>query len=53
VILVAHRARLLVHADKVLVLHDGIGVLFGPRNRVLARLAVPDAAARRAVAAAS
>jgi PrtD family type I secretion system ABC transporter len=53
VILVAHRARLLVHADKVLVLHDGIGVLFGPRNRVLARLAAPAPAARRAVAAPS
>ena len=53
VILVAHRARLLAHADKVLVLHDGIGVLFGPRNLVLARLAAPAPPTRRAVAAAS
>jgi PrtD family type I secretion system ABC transporter len=40
VILVVHRPRLLTHVDKVLVLSEGAGVLFGPRDRVLARIMV-------------
>ena len=38
VILVAHRPSLLVHVDKLLVLREGAGVLFGPREEVLPRL---------------
>ena len=38
VILVAHRPSLLVHVDKLLVLREGAGVLFGPRDEVLPRL---------------
>jgi ABC-type protease/lipase transport system fused ATPase/permease subunit len=52
VVLVVHRPRLLTHVDKVLVLSEGVGVLFGPRDRVLARIMVRDAE-RPAVAAAS
>jgi ATP-binding cassette subfamily C protein/ATP-binding cassette subfamily C exporter for protease/lipase/ATP-binding cassette subfamily C protein EexD len=40
VILVAHRPSLLVHVDKLLVLRDGAGVLFGAREEVLPRLMV-------------
>jgi PrtD family type I secretion system ABC transporter len=52
VVLVVHRPRLLTHVDKVLVLAEGAGVLFGPRDQILARIMVPGAA-RPAVAAAS
>ena len=52
VVLVAHRPSLLVHIDKVLVLRDGAGVLFGPRDQVLPRLSPPQPA-HAAVAAAS
>jgi len=52
VILVVHRPRLLTHVDKVLVLSEGAGVLFGPRDRVLARIMV-QGAEPPAVAAAS
>jgi ABC-type protease/lipase transport system fused ATPase/permease subunit len=52
VILVVHRPRLLTHVDKVLVLSQGAGVLFGPRDRILARIMVRGAE-RPAVAAAS
>jgi PrtD family type I secretion system ABC transporter len=52
VILVVHRPRLLTHVDKVLVLSEGAGVLFGPRDQVLARIMVRGAE-RPAVAAAS
>jgi PrtD family type I secretion system ABC transporter len=52
VILVVHRPRLLTHVDKVLVLSEGAGVLFGPRDRVLARITV-HGSERPAVAAAS
>jgi ABC-type protease/lipase transport system fused ATPase/permease subunit len=52
VVLVAHRPSLLVHIDKVLVLRDGTGVLFGPRDQVLPRLS-PPRPAHPAVAAAS
>lgn len=52
VILVAHRPRLLTDVDKVLVLSEGISVLFGPRDQVLARIMV-GGAERPAVAAAS
>ena len=52
VVLVVHRPRLLTHVDKVLVLSEGAGVLFGPRDQILARIMVPGAA-RPAVAAAS
>ena len=49
VILVAHRPSLLVHVDKLLVLREGAGVLFGAREEVLPRLmgqrAVPPAVA--------
>jgi PrtD family type I secretion system ABC transporter len=38
VILVAHRPSLLVHVDKLLVLREGAGVLFGARDEVLPRL---------------
>jgi ATP-binding cassette subfamily C protein/ATP-binding cassette subfamily C protein EexD len=38
VILVAHRPSLLVDVDKLLVLRDGAGVLFGPRDEILPRL---------------
>jgi PrtD family type I secretion system ABC transporter len=44
VILVAHRPRLLAHVDKVLVLHEGAGVLFGPRDQVLPRVTAPPRA---------
>jgi ABC-type protease/lipase transport system fused ATPase/permease subunit len=44
VILVAHRPSLLVHVDKLLVLRDGAGVLFGAREEVLPRLMVQRAA---------
>jgi ATP-binding cassette subfamily C protein/ATP-binding cassette subfamily C exporter for protease/lipase/ATP-binding cassette subfamily C protein EexD len=44
VILVAHRPSLLVHVDKLLVLRDGAGVLFGARDEVLPRLMVKRAA---------
>jgi PrtD family type I secretion system ABC transporter len=54
VILVVHRPRLLTHVDKVLVLSEGTGVLFGPRDRILARIMVRGADHERpAVAAAS
>jgi PrtD family type I secretion system ABC transporter len=52
VILVVHRPRLLTHVDKVLVLSEGAGVLFGPRDQILARIMVRGAE-RPAVAAAS
>jgi PrtD family type I secretion system ABC transporter len=52
VVLVVHRPRLLTHVDKVLVLSEGAGVLFGPRDQVLARIMVRGAE-RPAVAAAS
>jgi PrtD family type I secretion system ABC transporter len=38
VIMVAHRPSILVHADKLLVLEDGMVTHFGPRNEVAARL---------------
>ena len=44
VILVAHRPSLLVHVDKLLVLREGAGVLFGPRDEILPRLMVQRAA---------
>jgi PrtD family type I secretion system ABC transporter len=44
VILVAHRPSLLVHVDRLLVMHDGAGVLFGARDEVLPRLMVKRAA---------
>jgi ABC-type protease/lipase transport system fused ATPase/permease subunit len=44
VILVAHRPSLLVHVDKLLVLREGAGVLFGTREEVLPRLMVQRAA---------
>jgi ATP-binding cassette subfamily C exporter for protease/lipase len=40
VILVAHRPRLLTDVDKVLVLSEGVSVLSGPRDQVLARIMV-------------
>lgn len=40
VILVVHRPLLLSYVDKVLVLSDGVSVLFGPRDRVLTRITV-------------
>jgi ATP-binding cassette subfamily C exporter for protease/lipase len=52
VILVSHRPRLLTDVDKVLVLSEGVSVLFGPRDQVLARIMV-GGAERPAVAAAS
>jgi ATP-binding cassette subfamily C protein/ATP-binding cassette subfamily C protein EexD len=51
VILVAHRPSLLVHVDKLLVLREGAGVLFGPREEVLPRLMVQRAPAVAAVGA--
>ena len=44
VILVAHRPSLLVHVDKLLVMHEGAGILFGARDEVLPRLMVKRAA---------
>jgi ABC-type protease/lipase transport system fused ATPase/permease subunit len=52
VVLVVHRPGLLTHVDKVLVMSEGAGVLFGPRDRVLARIMVRSPE-RPAVAAAS
>jgi ATP-binding cassette subfamily C protein/ATP-binding cassette subfamily C protein EexD len=52
VILVVHRPRLLTQVDKVLVLSEGTGVMFGPRDQVLSRITVRDAD-RPAMAAAS
>ena len=43
VILVVHRPGLLTHVDKVLVLSEGAGVLFGPRDQILSRLMVRTA----------
>jgi ABC-type protease/lipase transport system fused ATPase/permease subunit len=37
-IMVAHRPSILVHADKLLVLEDGMVAQFGPRDEVAARL---------------
>ena len=51
VILVAHRPSLLVHVDKLLVMHDGAGVLFGGRDEVLPRLMLKRAAPAVAAAA--
>ena len=51
VILVAHRPSLLVHVDRLLVLRDGTGGLFGPRDQILPQLTAPRPA--RAAAAAS
>ncbi|MGH6905489.1 MAG: type I secretion system permease/ATPase [Geminicoccaceae bacterium] len=51
VILVAHRPSLLAHVDKLLVLRDGAGVLFGARDEILPRLMVQRPL--RAVTAAS
>jgi PrtD family type I secretion system ABC transporter len=54
VVLVVHRPRLLTHVDKVLVLSEGASVMFGPRDRVLARIMVQETQRERpAVAAAS
>ncbi len=54
VVLVVHRPRLLTHVDKVLVLSEGASVLFGPRDRVLARIMVRETRRERpSVAAAS
>ena len=44
VILVAHRPSLLVHVDKLLVLREGAGVLFGTRDEILPRLMIQRAA---------
>ena len=44
VVLVAHRPSLLAHVDKLLVMHEGAGVLFGQRDEVLPRLMVKRAA---------
>jgi ATP-binding cassette, subfamily C, type I secretion system permease/ATPase len=52
VILVTHRPRLLTDVDAVLVLSEGVSVLFGPRDQVLARIMV-GGAERPAVAVAS
>jgi ATP-binding cassette subfamily C protein/ATP-binding cassette subfamily C exporter for protease/lipase/ATP-binding cassette subfamily C protein EexD len=52
VVLVVHRPRLLTHVDKVLVLSEGAGVMFGPRDQILARIMVRGGE-RPAVAAAS
>ena len=52
VILVVHRPRLLTHVDKVLVMSEGAGVLFGARDQILARIMVRGSE-RPAVAAAS
>ena len=52
VILVAHRPRLLTDVDKVLVLSEGVSVLFGARDQVLARIMV-GGAERPPMAAAS
>jgi ABC-type protease/lipase transport system fused ATPase/permease subunit len=52
VVLVVHRPRLLTHVDKVLVLSEGAGVLFGPRDQILARIMVRGTE-HSAVAAAS
>jgi len=43
VILVVHRPRLLAHVDKVLVLSEGTGVMFGARDQVLSRIMVRGA----------
>ena len=54
VVLVVHRSGLLTHVDKVLVLSEGAGVLFGPRDQILARIMVRGAQRERpAVATAS
>jgi ATP-binding cassette subfamily C protein len=50
VVLVAHRPSLLGHVDKLLVMREGVGVLFGARDEILPRLIAGQPA--RAVAAA-
>jgi PrtD family type I secretion system ABC transporter len=52
VILVAHGPRLLVHVDKLLVLHGGASLLFGPRDHILPQITAPGPA-RAVLAAAS
>jgi ATP-binding cassette subfamily C protein/ATP-binding cassette subfamily C protein EexD len=51
VVLVAHGPRLLVHVDKLLVLHGGASLLFGPRDQVLPQ--ITGLGPRRAVLAAA
>jgi ATP-binding cassette subfamily C protein EexD len=49
VIIISHRTLILSAVDKLLVLKDGVGVSFGPRDQVLQALTQPDA--RRSTAA--
>lgn len=47
-VIMTHRTSVLAVADKVLILHDGLGRGFGPRDEVLAALAKGAAEARQA-----
>jgi ATP-binding cassette, subfamily C, bacterial exporter for protease/lipase len=47
-VIMTHRTSVLAVADKVLILHDGLGRGFGPRDEVLAALAKSSAEARQA-----
>jgi ATP-binding cassette, subfamily C, bacterial exporter for protease/lipase len=47
-VIMTHRTSVLAVADKVLILHDGLGKGFGPRDEVLAALAKGAAEARQA-----
>ncbi|MHB2166863.1 type I secretion system permease/ATPase [Alsobacter sp. R-9] len=53
VVLITHRANIMSHVDKVLVMADGGVHLFGPRDEVLRRLATPNTVQFRPVVRAS
>jgi PrtD family type I secretion system ABC transporter len=50
VLVIAHRPSVLAHADKVLVLRDGVMAAFGPRAEVLARFTRPMVASKTVTA---
>ncbi len=53
VLLITHRANIMSHVDKVLVMAEGSVHLFGPREEVLRRLATPSPVQLRPVGRAS
>ncbi len=45
IVIIAHKPSVLVHVDKVMVMRDGVMVMFGPRADVMARVTRPVLAA--------